>query len=138
MKNLHFHMTTSSFKEIRNWQLLHGNMWFFCYLTNVDDEVAIPAPSCRSIFRFIINSFYWYFVILPYQICKEKNRCVFHDEVYQLINPNITSSHLKRNSITSFLQSQIFFVLKYFIWSQFSSVYFIPYQFHATYHITTI
>ena len=36
-------------------------------------------------------------VILPYQICK-KNRCILHDKVYQLINPNITSSHLKRNS----------------------------------------
>ena len=69
---------------------------------------------------------------------RRKNRCVFHDDVYQLINPNITSSHLKRNSKTSFLQFKIFFVLKYFIWSQFSSVYFTPYQFHATYHITTI
>ena len=30
---------------------------------------------------------------------QEKNKCILHDKnVYQLINPNITSSHLKRNS----------------------------------------
>ena len=69
---------------------------------------------------------------------KRENRCIFH-EVYQLINPNITSSHLKRNSKTSFfalgniLRAKIFYVESVFI-----IVYFTPYQFHATYHITTI
>ena len=52
---------------------------------------------------------------------RRENRCVFHDEVYQLINPNITSSHLKRNSKTSFfaveniLRAKIFYMESVFI-----------------------
>ena len=64
---------------------------------------------------------------------------VFFTKYIKLINPNITSSHLKRNSKTSFfalgiiLRAKIFYVESVFI-----RVYFTPYQFHATYHITTI